>query len=235
MTAAPLIELRNVIKSYNGPTPLRVRRLVLRAGEQVALGGLDAGAAETLIHLVTGAALPEEGDVIVAATNTREIATDTAWLASLERFGIVTERAVFIEKLAVASNLALPLTVAIDPMPAEVERQVGQLADEVGLARERLRQPVTTLDAADRLRLHLARAIAPGPELLILEHPTATLPDTSASAAFGRVLQAVIARRKVAVLALTSDDAFARGSGVARYRLDAASGVVSPRRFWHRV
>ena len=77
-----------------------MQRLEIRAGERLALGGVDAGAAETLIHLVTGAALADSGEVLIAGTNTRAIATDTAWLASLDRFGIVTDRAVLIEKIS---------------------------------------------------------------------------------------------------------------------------------------
>ena len=49
------------------------------------------------MHLVTGAAVPDEGAVVVAGRDTRDIATDTEWLASLDRFGIVTDRAVLLD------------------------------------------------------------------------------------------------------------------------------------------
>lgn len=230
-----LIDLQHVVKRYDGPEPLRLDRLVVAAGDRVAIGGLDAGAAETLVHLVTGAALPESGEAVIAGTNTRDIATDTAWLASLDRLGIVTDRAVLIEKIAVASNLALPLTLAIDPMSADTRRKVEAIAAEVEFPADRLDVPVTALTAPERLRLHLARALAPAPELLILEHPTGKLEDVAAAAAFGRVLNRVSAARRLAIVALTTDDAFARASGAVRYRLDAATGRLRPRRFWQRI
>lgn len=230
-----LIDARGIVKPYDGPVPLRLESLIISAGERLAIGGLNAGAAETLVHLVTGAALPESGEVVVAGTNTRAIATDTAWLASLDRFGMVTERAVLIEKISVASNLALPLTLAIDPMTAATRETVDALAAEVELAADRLDSPVTSLTASDRLRLHLARALAPGPALLILEQPTATLNDATAAAAFGAILDRVSRARQLAVLALTTDDAFARASGAVRYRLDAATGKLVRRRFWQAV
>ena len=84
------------------------------------------------VHLVTGAALPDEGHVRVAGRDTREIATDTEWLKSLDRFGIVTHRAVLLDGLSVAANLALPLTVSIDPMPDDVRMRVERLANDIG-------------------------------------------------------------------------------------------------------
>lgn len=231
----PLIVVEGIVKPYDGPAPLRVERLAIAPGDRLAIGGLNAGAAETLVHLVTGAALPESGEVVVAGTNTRAIATDTAWLASLDRFGIVTDRAVLIEKISVASNLALPLTLAIDPMSPATRQTVDALAAEVELAPDRLDVPVTSLTPPERLRLHLARALAPGPQLLILEHPTASLGDTTAAAAFGRILDRVSRARDLAVFALTTDDAFARASGAVRYRLDSATGRLLRRRFWQAV
>jgi ABC-type sugar transport system ATPase subunit len=235
MSAAPLISIVGVEKRYDGPQPLRVARLTVGPGERIALGGLDTGAAETFVHLVTGAALPESGEVEIGGVNTRAIATDTAWLASLDRFGIVTERAVLVDQLPVISNLALPITLSIDPLPADVRREVQALASEVGLAAGRLEQPVRELTPLERLRLHLARAVAPRPELLILEHPTAALRDRAQAAELGRAVERVTGARGLAIVALTGDDGFARASGAVRYRLDRERGVVRRRQFWQSL
>jgi ABC-type lipoprotein export system ATPase subunit len=232
--AAPLLDIRDVTKPYGGPEPLRLRALRMAEGERMAIGGLDAGAAETLIHLMTGAALPDTGEVIVAGLNTRDIATDTAWLASLDRFGIVTERAVLIDKISVQSNLALPMTLSIEPMADAVMAEVRTLAEAVGLASDMLARPVTALGAGDRLRLHLARALAQGPSLLILEHPTAAL-DQAASAALGRAVRDVTTARGLACLALTNDDVFARASELTRCRLDQSTGQLSRRWPWQKI
>src|SRR6185295_19548033 len=98
--------------------PLRIATLTVRRGDHLAIQGLDARAAEAFSLLVTGAMLPDEGDIRVAGRSTRDIGTDTEWLASLDRFGMVTDRAVLIDGLSLAANLALPLTLAIDPMSA---------------------------------------------------------------------------------------------------------------------
>ena len=77
----PLVEFDRVSKGYGSDVPFRVLSLTISAGDRLALEGLDEGAAETLVHLVTGAALPDAGVVRVGGRDTRDIATDSEWLA----------------------------------------------------------------------------------------------------------------------------------------------------------
>lgn len=237
---APLIEFRNVTKAHLGlglgvgSVPLRVTGFAVARPDCRILAGFDAGAAEMFVNLVTGAALPDEGDVLIAGRSTREIATDTEWLASLDRFGLVTERAVLLESLAVSANLALPLTLAIESMPAEVRHRVERLAVEVGLGQARLADKASTLVAGERLRVHLARALALDPLMLLLEHPTNRL-DPAASTEFGRTLKHLSAARGLGWIALTDDDAFARAAGGTRLRLDAETGKLREDGFWKRI
>lgn len=211
---------------------MRVNALRIAAGERLTLQGLDAEAAEMLVLLVTGASVPDEGEVRIAGRDTRAIATDTEWLVSLDVFGMVTGRAVLLDSLPLESNLALPLTLSIDPVAPAVRETVTALAVEAGLDVATLTQPVRALSEADRVRVHLARALARNPQALLLEHPTARLtPDESA--AFGRHLAQVGERRTLAWLALTEDEAFAEAVGGRRCRLAPGSGdVTTERKAW---
>jgi ABC-type lipoprotein export system ATPase subunit len=231
----PRIEIVGVTKNFAGLRPLRITRLVVQSGDCLALAGFDAAAAEVFVNLVTGAAVPDEGDVRVAGHNTRDIATDTEWLSSLDRFGIVTERAILLEAMSTAANLALPFTLAIDPMPADVHARVVAMAAEVGLAEARLAVPVSTLSAEERLRVHLGRALGVDPEVLLLEHPTARL-DAGASEAVGQALRQIVSVRRLALVALTEDDRFAQAAGASRFRLKPATGeIVGDGGFWRRL
>lgn len=228
----PLIEISGVLKNYAGLRPLRIRELTLARGDRVALDGLDGAAAETLVHLITGASVPDEGAVRIAGQDTREIATDTDWLSSLDRFGIVTERAVLLDGLTTAANLALPMTLSIDPIPPEVDQRVRALADEVELPAERIGGRAAALTDLERVRLHLARALALDPAFLLLEHPTARLAVDADARAFGSTLRKMSERRNLGWLALTADDRFARASGGTRARLQPATGKIRAAGFW---
>ena len=232
--AAAVIEITRLRKQYGGLRPLRLDGLVVRDGERAALAGLDAAAAEALTSLLTGAVLPDEGVVRVLGTSTAEIADERAWLASLDRFGIVSARAVLLPASTLAQNMAIPFTLAIEPVPAAVMERVHALAAEVGLDGRLLE--TTTGDAPPEAlaRVHLARAVAHGPRLLIVEHPTALVPP-DAGPALGADVAKVAEARGLAVLAVTGDPRFAVALGGRRLTLDPASGRLaeaSRRRRW---
>ena len=231
--AVPVIEITGLSKQYGGLRPLRLDALVVGAGECVALGGIDAAAAEALTSLLTGAALPDEGVVRVLGESTAAIADERAWLASLDRFGIVSQRAVLLSASTLAQNLAIPFTLAIEPVPATVMEQVRALAAQVGLDEGLLDTTAGGAPAEAQARVHLARAVAHGPRLLIVEHPTALVPP-AAGPALGADLARVARARGLAVLAVTGDPPFAAALGGRRLTLDPASGRLTEAGGWRR-
>ena len=86
------------------------------------------------------------------------------------------------------------------------------------------------------MRVHLARALALGPRVLIAEHPSATLPRESV-AAFASGLARVARSRGLGLLALTSDEVFARALGGQRLILNGGTGELKPvgllKKFFH--
>jgi len=229
MAAGVIVRLSAVRKPYNALRPLRLNDLVIAAGERVALSGLDAGAAEVLVNLVTGASVPDEGDVQILGHSTAAIADGDEWLASLDRFGIVSPRAVLLDAVSLLQNLAMPLTLQIDPIPDGVAATARSLASEAGIEDSWLERPVAGLPGAVRMRAHLARAVALGPALLILEHPTATL-DTWEGRSFGEAVARVAAARNLAALIISEDAEFAEAAATRRLSLHAASGDLKPQR-----
>lgn len=215
---------RAVVKAYGAPQPLRISALAFAAGQTAVVRGLDALAAEMFVHVLTGAALPDEGIVEVFGQRTDAIATDTAWLASLDRFGLVSNRAVLLDQSTIAQNLALPITLSIDPMADDVRAQVEQMARDVGLRPDRLDHLAGTMTPDERMRAHLARALATRPDVLLLEHPTRTLGE--GAAAFGETLRTLSAGRPLGWLALSDDETFARATGAPRWQVDTATGAV---------
>ena len=177
----PVLQISGVHRRYQSLRPLRVQELTIAPGERVAVSGFDAGAAEVLVNLVTGASVPDEGDVRVLGQRTADIAGGDEWLASLDRFGIVSPRGVLLEGATLEQNLAMPMTLQIDPVPPAIAEKVVELARQCGIVtaeadvRASLQVVTGEAPAAIRARVHFARAIALEPALLILEHPGAEL------------------------------------------------------------
>lgn len=234
MSSGPVLRITDARKDYQGLRPLRVRELVIEPGEQVALSGFDAGAAEVLVNLVTGASVPDEGEVRVLGHRTADLTSGDEWLAWLDRFGIVSPRAVLLDAVSVMQNLAMPFTLQIDPVPPGIADRVRALAADAGIASERLDDPIAATSPDMRMRIHLARALALDPALLILEHPTATLPR-DAVRPFGRTVQSLAAARRLATLIISEDAAFSEAAASRRLSLNGGTGELKPVRRGFRL
>lgn len=236
MTSPAVITISGLQKNYSGLRPLRIRSLEIGAGERVALGGLDAVAAELLVNLVTGASLPDAGTVSVFAQSTADISDSDAWLTSLDRFGIVSPRAVMLEGSTLEQNLALPFTLQIDAIEGEIQERIGRLAADCGISREDLSRQAGDLPAHVRLRAHLARAVALDPVLLLVEHPTVEVSDAE-KVPLARDVAAVAERRGIAALIITTDVDFAEAVAHRSLALQPATGDLVPwrkKRGWFR-
>ena len=221
----PVLELSGIQKRYQSLRPLRLQRLTIAPGERVALSGFDAGAAEVLVNLVTGASLPDHGDVRVLGRPTSEIVDGEAWLSSLDRFGIVSPRGVLLDSATVLQNIALVFTLEIDPVPPDTAARVAALARECGI--DDVAVVTAEVPAPIRARVHFARAVALEPALLILEHPTLGI-DESEVEQLAQDVAAVAERRALAALIITQNERFAARAAHRALRLEPATGGLKP-------
>jgi ABC-type transporter Mla maintaining outer membrane lipid asymmetry ATPase subunit MlaF len=233
-SADALVSVRALVKNHQALRPLRIQSLELRAGEVKSLAGLDAQAAEVMVGLLTGALLPDSGDVSLFGRSTRDIADSEAWLTMLDGVGIVTDRAVLIAQFSVAQNIAMPFTLEVDPIAAEVLPKVHALAAEVALPEHVLATRVAEVAGDVAARVRLARALALGPALLVAEHPSATLPRDAVHA-YGADIARIAQARGLAVLAITADVALARALGGDVLTLDAATGALRSGGIWRKL
>jgi predicted ABC-type transport system involved in lysophospholipase L1 biosynthesis ATPase subunit len=230
-----LLEARNVVKSYGGLRPLRLAELAIAPGEIVGLEGPDETAASVLVDLLTGTTLPDAGEVAVAGSPTSALADHDAWLGFLEQFGLVNARVVLLDQLTVLQNLAVPLTLDLDPLPPDVRERATALGSAVGLAADSLDAPLATATPLARLRVRLGRAIAHAPRLLLIEHPTLGLARDDGGACADALRAAVNAAAPgAAALLITRDRALARAVATRVIAWDAASGRAVPREGWRK-
>ena len=92
------------------------------------------------MNLITGSTTPRTGEVRAFGRATTEIPDSDTWLEALRAYGLLGVRTVLIDQLTVEQNLAIPLTLEVDPLPDALQAQMRELGEEVGLAASLLEQ-----------------------------------------------------------------------------------------------
>jgi ABC-type lipoprotein export system ATPase subunit len=224
-----ILELVDVVRDYRGLRPLRIERLAIGAADHVAILGFDRATAEVFLNLITGATVPDRGQVTLFGRASSEIANGDEWLRIVDRFGIVSERAVLLEGLTAIQNLAMPFSLEIEPPSADVLARAEALAREIALPDDQWGKPVGELDPLSRTVVRLGRALALDPAILLLEHPSAPLARADVTR-FGRLVRTIASRRGIALLSATADQEFATSAAARVLRLDAATGRLTEKR-----
>ena len=225
------LEIRGVEKTYGGIRPLRIQALDIAAGTRAMLVGFDRPAAEAFVNLITGATLPDSGEVVSLGRPTRDLADSDEWLAFVEQFGIVSDRVVLLEAMTVAQNLAISFDLELDPVPPDVQSRVAELAKEAGIESAALCTRVADAGSLLQARVRLARALALDPGLLLLEHATAGLPsEDTRTLAFA--IRNIGERRGLTVVGLTADEKFGEEVGGRLLVWRPATGELRERASW---
>ncbi len=228
-----LVQLTGVVKDYHSLRPLRIQGLQLRTAETIALLGLDAAMSEVLVNLITGAQLPDSGEVRVFGRSTADVTNVDQWVSHLDRFGLISDRAVMVEQLTVEQNLTMPLSLAVEDIDPAIQQQVRRIASEVALGEDQLALRTAGLGAEGLLRLRLGRALALNPSVLLAEHPSATLSRQQA-ARFAADFARVARGRRMGAIVTTADATFATAVADRVLTLQPASGLLTPAPRWRR-
>ena len=221
-----VLEFEAVSKAYGGLRPLRLRRLAIRPGAVVALAGFDAVTAEVFVNLATGATLPDEGTVSVMGRATASITDSDEWLSTVDRFGIISERVVLLEQFSPLQNIAMAMTLEVEPIAPDIREQAAALAREAGLDAASLDQPLAGSTPARRHRVRLARAMSASPAVLLVEHPLAGLAPEEVEG-LSADLRRVAGARRIAMVVLAADASAAEPFADRVLRLDAATGDLA--------
>lgn len=158
MSATPAIRLQDVTLSLDGRTVLDHLHLEIASGSVTAVIGPNGAGKSVTLRVIDGLLQPDGGTVQVGP----------------HRRAFVFQRPALIRATA-AANIALALGGL--PRPARAARVEEALA-RVRLS-ERARDAATRFSGGEQQRLALARAWAVGPDLLLLDEPTANLDPAS--------------------------------------------------------
>lgn len=168
----PVLDVRQVAKSYGAIKALGGVDLTVSAGEFVALLGANGAGKTTLLQLLTGLFAPDSGTIRVLGHDLRREA-----IKALRGIGVVFQQQTLDLELSVRANLRYHAD--LHGLPRRVASQRIEWAlEQFGLT-ERARNRARTLSGGNRRRLELARALLHRPHVLLMDEATVGLDPAS--------------------------------------------------------
>ncbi len=186
MDNPPYFEIADLRQAFAGQEVLRgVSFAVPRGGTTVILGGSGAGKSVLLKHL-NGLLKPASGSVKVSGVDLGPL-PERELRPIRRRIGVLFQDGALFDSMNVGENIAFPLHEAGERDEAVLAARVEEVLSLVGLSGQQFKMP-GALSGGMRKRVSLARALAPRPEALLCDEPTAGL-DPILSESITRLLR----------------------------------------------
>jgi rhamnose transport system ATP-binding protein len=180
----PLLEVRNIEKSFPGVRALSGVSFDVRPGEVHALLGENGAGKSTLIKIVSGVYQPDLGSILVNGTQVHFSSPDDA-----RRAGVATiyQELLLFPELSVAENIFLghaPLAGAGRIDWRAMRAEAARLLDSLEIDDLSPDQIVGVLTVGNRQRVEILRALSHDARILIMDEPTAALTESDVTRLF---------------------------------------------------
>ena len=220
-----MLQVENVIVRFDGKAALDGVTLDVAENEVVTVLGPSGSGKSTLLRVIAGLQRPDSGRVLLEEEDLSSVP------AHRRGIGLVFQDHALFHHRDVGENVAFGLRMRGDPR-REVERQVHELLDLVGLAGYE-RRSVATLSGGEQQRVALARALAREPRVLLLDEPLGSL-DRRLRDRLLDDLAELFDELGVTALYVTHDqaEAFALGDRVAVVREGRVVQTGTPDTLW---
>ncbi|MFO1072945.1 MAG: sulfate ABC transporter ATP-binding protein [Geminicoccaceae bacterium] len=165
------IEVKDLVKRFDGFTALGGVSLKIREGELVALLGPSGSGKTTLLRIIAGLDFPTGGEILMDGIDAGQRHVGA------RQVGFVFQHYALFRHMTVFENVAFGLRVKprrLRPGEAEIRARVMRLLELVQLDNFARRYP-SQLSGGQRQRVALARALAIEPRVLLLDEPFGAL------------------------------------------------------------
>ena len=161
-----LLECKNVVKKFGGITALNNVNISMENGEIVGLIGPNGSGKTTMTNIISGVYKPDQGKIIFNGRDITKLPPEKRFKLGIVRTFQIPQP---FPSLTVLENVLVALTFGNRKVDASNKRkEVMDILEFVGIADKAYHYP-SSLNVGDLKKLELARALAGGAKLLILD------------------------------------------------------------------
>jgi ribose transport system ATP-binding protein len=197
LAAAPLLQMRDIVKTFPGVRALDGVDLEVRRGEVHCLLGQNGAGKSTLIKVLSGAHQPDSGKI---RWDGEEVHLNSPGVAIDLGIAAIYQELDLVDGLTVAENLFLGHEISQAGLlrTAEAKRRTQAVLGRLGHSEIRAGMEVGRLSPAGKQIVSMARALSRDARLIIMDEPSAVLDQAEVENLF-RVI-AELSRDGVAVV-----------------------------------
>ncbi len=165
------LEARSIHKRYGGLAALADVNLTVKKGQFVAVIGPNGAGKSTLLNVLTGLAMPDEGQVFLDGQAITRMATNKRIRAGLGR---TFQHGRVFARLSVLENVMTGAAIRGHLSESGLRDASMEIIEQMGLADE-AHEAIGSLSYGRRRMVELSRALACRPHVLLLDEPAAGL------------------------------------------------------------
>ena len=168
----PMIEIKDLCKSYGAREVLSGINLSVSKGEVVAIIGPSGSGKSTLLRCLNRLENPTSGQILIDGT---EMTAEPALLRKMRRrVGMVFQSFNLFPHMTALENVMEGPRTVLRLSATEAEARARELLEKVGLA-ARADQYPATLSGGEQQRVSIARALAMKPDVMLFDEVTSAL------------------------------------------------------------
>ena len=190
------VELKNINKHFGNFKASDNVSFGIEKGKLIGLLGPSGSGKTTILRMIAGLETPDNGDIIIDDKVINNVP------ASKRGIGFVFQSYALFRYMTVFENIAFGLRV-LKKSDSEIKDRVAELVKLIGLDGLENRYP-SQLSGGQRQRVAFARALAPNPQLLLLDEPFAAI-DAKVRQELRHWLKEMIAKLGVTSIFVTHD------------------------------
>jgi phospholipid/cholesterol/gamma-HCH transport system ATP-binding protein len=198
------VSLAGVAKRFGSNVVYQSLDLELRRGETLSVLGPSGVGKSVMLKLIIGLFQADGGRIVVDGTDiTRLSEADPKMREVRRRVGMLFQGSALFDSLSVRDNVAYGLREHFHWAAEKVKARVKECLEWVGLPGSEAMRPAD-LSGGMKKRVGLARALAPGPDIILYDEPTTGLDPTNTR----RINELIVALRQrlgVSALVITHD------------------------------